>query len=191
MSGVVHVICAALRSDATPEVVEHAVELAHGLHGAAGARRVVVGRSEGALGTVAWLDGRDALEPFAASPEHMGFIMRGLAPCVSGMWSAAIESDAPPPGDADALWVFGLRDAEGLFEWQVRALVDSVGALPGDAAAGPTVEERERYRAGGAVLVARGEVDAFEQSLAEARRGWTDLAPGLDDEMLDVVVPPV
>jgi hypothetical protein len=190
MTGVVHLICASLRTDASPEAVAHAVSLAHALRDASGVQHVIVGRSPEALATVTWLADRDGLEPFAASPVHMAFIMRGLAPCVSGMWSAAVESDAPAPDDAGALWVFGLRDAETLFEWQVRDLLQSVGSLPGAAAAGPTIEERERYRAGGAVAVPASEIAVFEAALAAARRQWSELASALDHEFLAVIAPP-
>jgi heme-degrading monooxygenase HmoA len=187
--GVVHVISAALKADAAPEAVSAALERAHALRTAPGARRVLVGRAPQRLVTVAWLEGREAMEAFAASPEHMAFIMRGLAPCISGMWSAAVESAVEPPVEASALWVFAVRASETLFEWQVRDLVRDLGALPGTLAAGPTIEERERYRAGGTICLARSDVEAFGAALAEQRKRWGDLAGSIDDSWAEVVAP--
>src|SRR3990172_7724952 len=95
--GILHVICATLRPDASEQAIAHAITLARDLARAEGARHAVIGRSPDRLVAVTWLAGREALEPFAASPAHMSFIMRGLAPCISGMWSAAVESDVAPP----------------------------------------------------------------------------------------------
>lgn len=173
---VVHVVCATVRPDAPPEAIAHALELARAMDGAPGARRVLCGADAGLVVAATWLDGRAALEPFAASPPHMAFVMRGLAPCIRGMWSAGVETDAGPPDAADALWVFAVRDAETLYEWQVRDLVQAVEALPGHAAAGPTFEERDRYRAGGVVALAAAEVGPFRAALAAARAAWGDLA---------------
>lgn len=173
---VVHVVCATVRPDASREAVAKALELARAMDGAPGARRVLCGADAGLVIAATWLDGHAALEPFAASPAHMAFVMRGLAPCIRGMWSAGVETDAGPPDAADALWAFALRDAETLYEWQVRDLVQAVEALPGHAAAGPTFEERDRYRAGGVVALAADEVEPFRAALAAARVAWGDLA---------------
>ncbi len=175
MSGVVHVICATLRPDAPPEAVDEAFERARTLSDAPGVLRTVAGRGEDALVTATWVADRDALEAFAASPEHMGFVMRGLAPCISGMWSAAVEADGAPPAEAAALWVFAVRDADSVFEWQIRDLLASLGSLPGQLAAGPTFEERDRYRAGGVVAVPADAVAAFPAALDAARTHWGDL----------------
>ncbi|MEX2446871.1 MAG: hypothetical protein WD734_05965 [Dehalococcoidia bacterium] len=184
---VVHVICATLRSDATDEAVAHALDLARDLAGAEGVTRVLAGRGERQLVAVTWLAGREALEPFAASPAHMAFIMRGLAPCISGMWSAAVESDAAPPDGVASLWVFALQAAGGLFEWQVRELLDAIEVLPGHAAIGVTVEERERYRAGGAVCLTSAEVAEFGAALAAARSRWGEPASAVIDAAVTVV----
>lgn len=186
MPGVVHVICASLRPDADASAIDHALDLAGAMSDAEGARRVLVGRSGRALAAVTWLDDRNALEPFAASPAHMAFIMRGLAPCIQGMWSAAVESDTPPPEEASALWVFALRDSESLYEWQVRDLIRALEALPGTVAAGPTVEERERYRAGGVVCIARRDLDAFRTAFAAAQSSWAEVAPALTHETVEL-----
>lgn len=185
--GIVHIVCATLRPDAAAGAVSAAVDRALDLRSAEGARRVLVGRSSDRLVTVTWLESRGALEAFAASPAHMSFIMRGLAPCIRGMWSASVESAAPPPVEVEALWVFAVRASDTLFEWQIRDLLASLNALPGTAAAGPTIEERERYRAGGAVCVAPGGVDAFAAALDAARERWGDVAGVLDDVLAPLV----
>lgn len=173
---VVHVVCAAVRPDAPAEAITQALELAHAMDRAPGARRVLCGADAGLIVAVTWLDGRAALEPFAASPPHMAFVMRGLAPCIRGMWSAGVETDAAPPDAVGALWVFALRDSETLYEWQVRDLVQAVATLPGHVAAGPTFEERDRYRAGGVVALTGAEVEPFRAALAAARETWGDIA---------------
>ncbi|MCK9485092.1 MAG: hypothetical protein M0R73_00035 [Dehalococcoidia bacterium] len=177
---VVHIISAALRPEVDPALVDAALERARALQDAPGARRVVLARSAEALLAAIWLDDRAALETFAASPEHMGFVMRGLAPCIAGMWSAAVETPAdPPPPDQppEALWVFAVRASDTAFEWQVRDLVQSLEALPagvGVVAAGPTFEERDRYRAGGVACVT--DLAAFQDALEHARTGWGEIA---------------
>lgn len=184
---IVHIICATLRPDASEEAVAHALTLGRALPEADGVRSAVLGRTADRLVAVTWLEGREALEPFAASPVHMAFIMRGLAPCIAGMWSAGVETDTSPPAAPAALWVFALRSVETLFEWQVRDLLASVDALPGRAAAGPTVEERDRYRAGGVVCLERDDLDAFEDALTSARGGWGALAESLVEAKVEVV----
>jgi hypothetical protein len=174
MARLVHVVCAALRPGVEPEAVEAASTLALGLIEAPSTAAVVVAVSSEHLLVATWLEARDALEGFAASPAHMAFIMRGVARVTSGMWSAAAELDidAAPPDEAGlgaTLFVLGLRgasDGPQLYEWEVRALLDGVAALPGLSAAGPTFEERDRFRAAGAVLVTVGERDAFEAARA-------------------------
>ena len=178
---VVHVVCAMVKPDAPAEAVDHALDLARAMTGAPGTRRVLCGADAGLVVAATWLDGRAALEPFAASPPHMAFVMRGLAPCIRGMWSAGVETDAPPPEAAAALWVFGVRDSETLYEWQVRDLAEAVDALPGYAAAGPTFEERDRYRAGGVVALAADEVEPFRVALDAARATWGDVAALITD----------
>lgn len=203
MTAVVHVISAALRPDAGADVVDAALGHARALEGAPGARRVLLARSAPAVGdatstgailVATWLDDRAALEPFAASPEHMAFVMRGLAPCIAGMWSAAIETDTPPPTaeevrDFASLWVFGIRASDHVFEWQVRDVVRSLDALPALVAAGPTFEERDRYRAGGVACIAAGRVDAFRDALRAARDSWVDMDQHVVDALAAVVTP--
>ena len=184
---IVHIICATLKDDASEEAVTHALDLGRALPSAEGVQHSILGRSPQHLVADTWLEGRAALEPFAASPVHMAFIMRGLAPCIRGMWSAAVESDAPPPDHLDAIWVFALQSADTLFEWQVRDLLQSVDALPGTAAVGPTVEERERYRAGGAVCLGADDGARFDAALAAARGTWSDVAASIIDAKVEVI----
>ena len=179
-----HIVAAELRDDAPPEAVQQALAYARGLAAADGVRAARCGRSETQLLAAVWLDDAAALEPFAASEEHMSFVMRGLAPAISGMWSASVSTEGPPPAeqtvtDSDSLWLFAVPQFEGVFEWEVRRLLDDVTALPGSVWAGPTVEERERYRAGGAVLLTHAEVRPFQDALAATRAGWGDLADHL------------
>ncbi|GMU39893.1 MAG: hypothetical protein AMXMBFR23_07590 [Chloroflexota bacterium] len=175
MAGVVHVLCATLRPDVPPEVVDAAVERARGMSAAAGVRQTVCARTSDVILAATWVGDRAALEVFAASPEHMAFVMRGLAPCVRGMWSAASETEASPPGETEALWVFAVRNADAVFEWQIRDLLRSLEALPGTLAAGVTFEERDRYRAGGVVAVPPGRSDTFRTALDALRPSWGDL----------------
>lgn len=174
-------MAAELRDDAAPEAVQQALVYAQELATAQGVRVACYGRSETQLVVAVWLDDGQALEPFAASGQHMNFIMRGLASVIRGMWSASVATGiSPPPGEPFALWLFAVPEFEGVFEWEVRKLLEDVEALPGIAWVGPTVEERERYRAGGAVLLTEAELDRFEEALATARAGWGGLAERLE-----------
>jgi hypothetical protein len=168
---VVHVIAAHVRLDADTGALEDAARAAQGLSTAPGVEAAVVGRSPKHLIAAVWLPDAASLEPFAASEPHMTFVMRGLAPVIVGMWSASITSDRPAPAaQPAALWAFSISEAEGIFEWQVQRALDTIGGLPGEAWLGPTIEERERVRAGGVALLSSEEVDAF-RSRADALVG--------------------
>jgi hypothetical protein len=181
VSYVLHIVAARMKHAADDAARERALELAHGLGEADGVAGSLVASSEQWLITATWLSGREALEPFAASPQHMTFIMRGLAHSIEGIWSASVETAAAPQdAGAVAMWAFALGAAEGAYEWQVRDLLDRIERLPGVAAAGPTVEERERYRAAGVVCLRFPEVGPFEAALAEARLEWDDLAASIE-----------
>jgi hypothetical protein len=176
-----HFVAAELREDAPAEAVQEALVHAQALNAAEGVRATCYGTSDASLLVAVWLDDAQALEPFAASAEHMSFIMRGLAPVIRGMWSASVAATGEAPTDEPAaLWLFAVPEFEGVFEWEVRKLLDDVVALPGTSWAGPTVEERERYRAGGAVLLSETEVDSFRAALSAASIGWGSLADRLE-----------
>lgn len=188
MPGALHIIAARLREDAPLEGVARAIEAARSLSDAPGVETVVVARSEDRLVVATWLEGRQALDAFAESRPHMTFIMQGLAPVIRGMWSAAIEAACDlPPSDTTALWAFALPTTEGVFEWQVRDLLAAVETMPGSAVTGPTVEERERYRAGGVVCLDAPDVAAFDAALRGARDGWGALAEALVEAKVEVI----
>ena len=182
-----HLVVAALRPDASDADLDRATSLAGDLAAIDGVQACVVGRSETALMATVWIDRRDRIEGFAAAPEHMRFVIEGVANATSGMWSASIALDAnstAPPGEARALWAFALPAEPPAFEWQVQELLSAIGDLADGAGAlavfaGPTVEEREQFRAGGVVLAADGDADALSGRIAEARAGWGPLADRL------------
>ncbi len=164
---VVHVIAAALRPNGDPEAVGHASRAALALAGAPGVSASHAGRSPTHLVAAVWLIDAVALEPFAASPAHMNFVMRGLAPVISGMWSVSATVERAAPRSVPAgLWAFALPGADGVFEWQVQRQLELIRESPGEAWVGPTVEERERYRAGGVVLLGAEEFERFEDGAA-------------------------
>jgi len=177
-----HIVAATLRDDAAPDAVQAALSLAHEMADAEGVRASFAARSPTQLVAGVWLDDARALEPFAASEEHMSFVMRGLASVITGMWSASLAcAEAPPSHTPDAVWLFAIPEFEGVFEWEVRRLLDDVAGLPGMAWVGPTVEERERYRAGGVVLLAAEESTAFGEALSSARGSWQELGERLQE----------
>ncbi len=184
MPALLHLIGASLRERAEPQALTRAVDLAGALADAAGVRKVAVGRSDDHLLVATWLADREALEPFAASAPHMEFVMRGVAPVTARMWSAAVETEAPTESTiagARTLWGFAMPARDGVYEWQVRQLLAEVEALPGSAAAGPTVEERERFRAAGGVLINPDQLPFFEDALPAARARWAEIAGGLEE----------
>lgn len=190
MPGALHVVAARFRPDADAAGVEHALRAARALEQAPGVETVVVARSDEQLVVATWLEGREALDAFAESRAHMSFVMQGLAPVIRGMWSAAIEADCElPPPDTAALWAFALPTTEGVYEWQVRDLLAAIEAMPGTAVTGPTVEERERYRAGGLLCLTAADRAAFEAALSAARPQWAEAAGGAVEEALADVLP--
>lgn len=180
-------MAAALREDAPQDGVARATAYARALRGAPRVIEVILGRSDERLVVATWLEGREALEEFAASTAHMTFIMQGLAPVIRGMWSAAVETDSPAPAvPPERIWAFALPEREGVYEWQVRELLDEIDALPGVAATGQTTEERERFRAGGVVALSSADGD-FEPRLAAARAGWTDVVGAIEEALVPVL----
>ena len=190
-----HLVVAALRPDAPDADRDHATNLARDLAGIEGVQACVVGRSDTALTAAVWIDRRDRIERFAAAPEHMRFVIEGVANATSGMWSASIALGAnsmPPAGGVQALWAFALPAEPPAFEWQAQELLSAIAELADEDGtlavfAGPTVEERERFRAGGVVLAADGDAEALSQRIEAARAGWGRLAEGLQSAITPVV----
>ena len=185
---VLHVIAASLRPDLPDDLVASTLAKARALRTAPSADAGLVARSGSSVIVATWLDGRGGLEPFAASPPHMEFVMRGLAPSISSMWSAGVETPVgPPAGEVAMLWAFAVRTADTAFEWQVRDVLASMERLPAVVAAGPTFEERDRYRAGGVACVRAGEIEAFRAALDEVRADWGEMRPHIVESFAEVV----
>ena len=181
-----HVVVASFRPDAEPAERDRAAALAGELAQAEGVVAAAAARSRTVLIAAAWLEARERLEAFASAPEHMRFVIEGVGQAMSGMWSASIATPAAglPPPEAGTLWAFALPADPPAFEWQVQDLLAGVAALPAAggtraAYAGTTVEERERFRAGGLVLGPDEDADALEVRLGEARARWGPLADRL------------
>jgi len=188
MTALLHLVVATLREPAEPAAFEGTLAEARALASAPGVRGQIVGWSgqQLVIGTV--LESAADLDRFVASPEHMRFVMQGLAPAIRGMWSTAIESDAAPDIEGGSLlWAFGLPEQEGVYEWQVREFLDAVAAIGRAAIVGVTIEERERYRAGG--LVALDHDDRIDGVLAAARRSWLELGGAMDEALVEVYEP--
>ncbi len=190
-----HLVVAALRPDAPDADRDRATSLAGNLAAIDGVQACVVGRSDTALTAAVWIDRRDRIEGFAAAPEHMRFVIEGVAQATNGMWSASIAldaGDAPPAGEVRALWAFALPAEPPAFEWEAQELLSAIGTLAGGEGAigvfaGPTVEEREQFRAGGVVLAADGDAEALSQRIEEARAAWGPLADRLQSAITSVV----
>ena len=184
-----HLVVAALRPDASDADRDRATSLAADLAAIDGVQACVVGRSDTALTAAVWIDRRDRIEGFAAAPEHMRFVIEGVAQATNGMWSASIALDAddapPASGGVRALWAFALPAEPPAFEWEAQELLSAIAGLAdgdGDALAvfaGPTVEEREQFRAGGVVLVTDGDAEALAERIEDARAAWGPLADRL------------
>ena len=191
-----HLVVAALRPDAPDADRNRATSLAGNLATIDGVQASVVGRSDTALTAAVWIDRRDRIEGFAAAPEHMRFVIEGVAQATNGMWSASIALDAVDaldPGSVSALWAFALPAEPPAFEWEAQELLSAIGTLAdgnGDALAvfaGPTVEEREQFRAGGVVLATDGDAEALTRRIEEARAAWGPLADRLQSAITSVV----
>ena len=192
-----HLVVAALRPDASDADRDRATSLAGDLAAIDGVQACVVGRSDTALTAAVWIDCRDRIEGFAAAPEHMRFVIEGVAQATNGMWSASIAldaADAPAAGSVGALWAFALPAEPPAFEWEAQELLSAIAGLADDEGnalavfAGPTVEEREQFRAGGVVLATDGDAEALSQRIEEARAGWGSLADRLQAAMTTVVM---
>ncbi len=179
-----HLVVAGLRDDLDEAERTELATLARALASAEGAQATLAACSERELITATWLGSTDDLEAFASSAPHLRFVLEGVARHSTGMWSAAASVEAGPPANVEglaALWAFGLPAEPPTFEWQVRDLLTAIDALPGQAAAGPTTEERERFRAAGVVLVPASQPEPFAQALSAARASWGELGESLRD----------
>ena len=192
-----HLVVAALRPDASDADRDRATSLAADLAAIDGVQACVVGRSDTALTAAVWIDRRDRIEGFAAAPEHMRFVIEGVAQATNGMWSASIALDAgdapPASGGVRALWAFALPAEPPAFEWEAQELLSAIGTVAdGDGTlgvfAGPTVEEREQFRAGGVVLATDGDAEALAGRIEEARAAWGPLADRLQSAITTVVM---
>lgn len=187
MSPILHLVVAALREPSERQTAETTIVHARALKTAPGVMGQVIGQSGAHLVIGTWLESRDVLDAFAASAEHMRFVMQGLAPVIQGMWSAAIETTAAPAfSEIDStppvLWAFALPDQEGVYERQVRQFLDLVETIGATAAVGPTVEERDRFRAGG--LVSFTTRSDAEGAIASAKAHWTGLGGQIEDALV-------
>jgi hypothetical protein len=193
-----HLVVAALSPDASDADRDRATSLAADLAAIDGVQACVVGRSETALTAAVWIDRRDRIEGFAAAPEHMRFVIEGVAQATNGMWSASIALDAddalPASDGVRALWAFALPAEPPAFEWEAQELLSAIGTLAGDKGdgvvavfAGPTVEEREQFRAGGVVLATDGDAEALAERIEEARAAWGPLADRLQSTITTIV----
>lgn len=189
-ASLLHLVVASLRDDLGDPERDELATLARALGTADGVQATLAAGSERELITATWLRSADDLETFASSGPHLRFVLEGVARLCTGMWSAAasvaagppqVDPGAPPGAHPGALWAFGLPGEPPAFEWQVRDLLAAIEALPGHAAAGPTTEERERFRAAGVVVVRAEQRTAFDRALGEARASWGDPGASLRD----------
>ena len=185
MSSLLHLVVASLADPLDRSAFERAVEFARSLCQAPGVRQQSIGWSDHQLVVATMLGASDDLDQFVASEQHMRFVMHGLAPIISGMWSTAIEAgNATTAPDAARLWAFALPEREGVYEWQVRQFLDDAASLGDGAIVGVTIEERERFRAGGLVSFNAATEDVAERTAA-ARRRWAALGGELEDALVD------
>lgn len=185
MHRALHLVVAALRADADVAAIDAAVDLARDMRVAPGVEAVLIARAPQHVVVGTLLDEPARLDAFAESEAHMAFVVRGLSAITSGVWSASVET---PPGEAPTagpgvLWAFALLDDDALFDWQARRLLERVAALPGTAAVGATVEDRDRHRVAGVVAVSQEEAAAFRGALDALRLQDASLAPLLREAM--------
>ncbi|MGE0227371.1 MAG: hypothetical protein AB7I38_04530 [Dehalococcoidia bacterium] len=186
MAPLLHLVAATLRSPIDPQLVAESIEQGREMVAAPGVQAQVLGWSERQLVVGTLLGSAADLDAFVASPAHMRFVMRGLAPVISGMWSTAIDTAATPSVDEGAtVWVFALSDQEGIYEWQVRQFLDEAAEL-GSAAVGVTVEERERFRAGGLISFGASQPHEVRRLAAAARQRWTEAGGQMEDAIVQV-----
>ena len=192
MAELLHIVVADLREDADASQLANAEALAADLASFEGATDGVVARTSTQLIAATWLARRDALDAFAAAPQHMQFIIEGLGRATSGMWSASVALDPPlePCTATTSLLAFAVPGDRPAFEWQVGELLERLAEVEGplEVHAGATIEERERFRAGG-VLCAGLDAPELQSRIEAARPSLGPLADGLVIACAPVVTP--
>jgi len=179
-----HIINAKLKSSSSENEVLAALEKATAMNNIPVVNAIASGISNRSIGIGVWLDNTDDLETFAASEEHLIFIMQGLAPIIESLWSAAIDcNDSLPNKENDFIfWLYAFLDHEGVFEWEIQKMLNDISHLPGRSWEGVTVEERDRFRAGGIVLINKDEYEVFSKKLKNAKSDWGNLVNSLTEE---------
>ncbi len=155
-----HVLLVRLKPDLAPAaratLLAEAAALA-GIEGVAQAG-LVEGSDPGSthsLALVAFLRDRAALEEFGTHPAHVRFLRRALAPALESMASADISVDRPPPDDYAAACCFCVAFEPQVYDWQVRAYLEQVRSCLGPGGllcAGPSLDDRQEFRAAGAAF---------------------------------------
>ncbi len=179
-----HIINAKLKKSITENAKFAALEKATNMSNISVVNATVSGFSEQSIGVGVWLNNTDDLETFAASEEHLVFIMQGLAPIIDSLWSAAIDcSDLLPRENNDFLfWLYAFPDHEGVFEWEIQKMLNDISLLPGESWDGITIEERDRFRAGGIVIINKSEYEIFSKKLEDCKSAWKDRVESLTEE---------
>lgn len=179
-----HIINAKLKNSSSENEVLAALEKATAMNNISVVNAIASGTSNRSIGIGVWLDNTDDLETFAASEEHLVFIMQGLAPIIESLWSAAIDcNDSLPNKENDFIfWLYAFLDHEGVFEWEIQKMLNDIAHLPGRSWEGVTIEERDRFRAGGIVLINKDEYEIFSKKLKNAKSDWGNLVNSLTEE---------
>ena len=113
------------------------------------------------LALFVFLRDRAALEEFGAHPAHVRFLRRTLAPALESMASADVSVDQAPPDDYAAACCFCVAFEPQVYDWQVRAYLDQVCSSLGQAGllcAGPSLDDRQAFRAAGVAFWPGAEV---------------------------------
>ena len=179
-----HIINAKIKKSTFENEIFAALEKATAMSNISVVNAITSGLSDGSIGVGIWLDNTDDLETFAASEEHLVFIMQGLAPIIESLWSAAIDcNDSLPNRDKDfVFWLYAFPDHEGVFEWEIQKILNDIANLPGQSWTGTTIEERDHFRAGGIVLINKNEYENFAKKLKNSKSDWGALANSLTEE---------
>jgi hypothetical protein len=112
------------------------------------------------LALFVFLRDRAALEDFGAHPAHVRFLRRTLAPLLESMASADVSVDQTPPDDYGAACCFCVAFEPQVYDWQVRAYLEQVRSSLGPAGllcAGPSLDDRQAFRAAGVAFWPRPE----------------------------------